>query len=136
VLFSTNRQRDFRLLAGADEEINAMIGHALRRTILAAVASLVAASSTAFACDCDGHYRYRHEEAGNYSCYGGGYDCHYEGSYYRSAYHHYRNDYYGYYRHRGYDSYHRRDCDHDCRQSITSASPSLRQPWRPGGRLR
>lgn len=94
-----------------------MIGHVLHRTILAAVASLVAASSTAFACDCyrDGRYRSHSEGPGLYSCYGGSYDCHYEGSYYRSAYHRYRNDYYGYTRHRSYDSYHRRDCDYDCR---------------------
>jgi hypothetical protein len=91
---------------------------ALRRTILIAAAglSLAAVSSAALACDCYGrsHYRYHDGGPGNYSCYGGGYDCGYEGSYFRARYHQYRDRYYGYYRH--YDGYDRnRDCNYDCR---------------------
>jgi hypothetical protein len=93
--------------------------NALRRTILATAAGLglAALSSAALACDCYGdgrdYYRYHDGGYGNYSCYGGGYDCRYEGSYYRDRTYRYRDDPYRYYRH--YDGYRYRDCDRDCR---------------------
>lgn len=67
-----------------------------QRVALAAVlgAGILTAGAAA-ACDCrpyDG-YRYYHGGYGNYSCYGGGYDCRYEDD--RGYYYHddYRNGY-------------------------------------------
>ena len=85
--------------------------------ISATVLGLATLSSAALACDCygDGHRYYPYHDGGygNYSCYGGGTDCRYEGSYYRDHTYRYRDDPYRYYRH--YDGYRYRDCDRDCR---------------------
>jgi|ERR1700722_3780124 hypothetical protein len=95
--------------------------HFVRQTILGATAAfgLAALSSVALACDCTGdgrgYYPYHDAGYGNYSCYGGGADCHYEGSYYRERAYRYRDDPYRYYRHRYYDGYRYRECDRDCR---------------------
>ena len=73
---------------------------ALTLALGAGLAALTVGS--AFACDCNGYYgnhdRYRHDGygSGNYSCYGGGYDCRYEGDR-------------GYYYHDGYRDGHRYD---------------------------
>jgi hypothetical protein len=91
----------------------------IRKMALVAGAGLglIVASSAALACDCygdnDRYYRDYDDAYGNYSCYGGGYDCGYERDYYRRDYHrHYYGDD-GYYRHRYYDRYRYR-CDRDC----------------------
>ena len=75
----------------------------------AGLAALTAGAASA--CDCGGDY-YRHDEYGNYSCYGGGYDCSYEGD--RGYYHH--DDYRDGYRYDGhrYDERYRHD-DRDYR---------------------
>jgi hypothetical protein len=90
---------------------------ALRRTAFAAGFCLAAVSSAAIACDDCGrdYYRYYRDYdggRGNYSCYGGGNDCRYEGSSFRRYYHHYRDRDDGYH-YRYYDRY--RACDRDCR---------------------
>ena len=94
-----------------------IIPGALRRAVLVAAGCMSAASSAALACDCyrdgRGYYPYHEAGYGNYSCYGGGADCRYEGSYYRERAYRYRDDPYRYYRHS--DGYRYRDCDRDCR---------------------
>ena len=92
---------------------------ALRRTSLVAAASLslLVVSTAAFACDCSGdpyrYYRNYDDAAGNWSCYGGGYDCGYEGTYYR-PHRYYRDDGYwryhddGRYRHYDHERYYDR----------------------------
>ena len=68
--------------------------------IAAGLAALTAGA--ALACDCDGYrgdyYRNHHEGTGNYSCYGGGYDCRYEGE----GGYYYQDDYRGGYRYDGH----------------------------------
>ncbi len=58
----------------------------LPQLCLATAVALVAASTVALGCECDGryygyhhYYRYPHRV---YSCYGGGYNCGFESSYY------------------------------------------------------
>ena len=72
------------------------------RAIAIAAGLAVLTAGAAAACDCRGYdgdyYRYRHDGYGNYSCYGGGFDCRYEGD---SGYY-YHDDYRGGYRYDGY----------------------------------
>jgi hypothetical protein len=85
-----------------------------RRVAAAAIGAgfTVLASGAAVACDCgrDYHYRHHYYGSGNYSCYGGGYDCRYEdsGYYYRDDF----RDGYRYDGHRYDDRYRRYDRDY------------------------
>jgi hypothetical protein len=76
----------------------------LSRAIAIAAGLTALTAGAALACDCDfyqgDHYRYHHDGygAGNYSCYGGGYDCRYEGD----GGYYYHDDYRGGYRYDGH----------------------------------
>jgi hypothetical protein len=75
-----------------------------RLTLAIALAAGTLTAGAALACDCgayDGdYYGYRHDGygTGNYSCYGGGYDCRYEGD----GGYYYHDDYRGGYRYDGH----------------------------------
>lgn len=95
--------------------IASKIAPVARALVLAAVLATLTASA-ASACECGGGYgdydRYRHDgyDTGNYSCYGGGYDCRYESD--RGYYYH--DDYRDRYRHDNYrynERYRRHDRD-------------------------
>jgi hypothetical protein len=90
----------FALTAAGEEEISmfaSIIAFGRLSRAFAIAAGLAALTAgAAFACDCGYHgdyYRYHHEGAGNYSCYGGFHDCRYEGD--RGGYYHdvYRGGY-------------------------------------------